>query len=515
MKSFFNIIRYDYAQRTRSYAFLITLCLSLAMAYTFVPEPNANYSTLRIANYLGYYNSAWFGYVTAIMTSIFLSLIGFYLVNSGIKTDVDTKVGQIVAATPIRNLKYLFAKTCSNFLVLLTIMLLVFVMSILLFFLYNAGFPFEFLQFAKPYLLITIPSLCIVSALALAFEVLLGKYSVVQNIGFFIVFIALAMLTPKNDSHFMFDAFGTKIVTHQMEESVRTLLPTNENIGMTIGYVAGNIKETKKFEFTGVDFTPQFIFSRIAWMIASLLLIVVIAPFFHRFNRNTYVLVKSQKNEVKLETSVKEIILSTLPVPEVHYGIIPILKTEFLLLIRQGEKWMWLLNFLGIALLALLPLQTAHQFVLPILWFLQIGRLSELTTKEITYGVHYFAFSSFKPLTRLLLSQVAAGVVFILFLSMPLLARYAWEFNLNALLAIVLGGTGIVLFASALGIITKGKKLFEVLFFMITYANINGIIFMDYFGGFTHPSIYLLKLSLTTVVLAALAFLTRSYQLRS
>ena len=72
MKSFLQIIKYDYLQRTRSYAFLITLYISLAVAYTFVPEPDANYSTIRIGDYLGVYNSAWFGYVTAIMSSIFL-----------------------------------------------------------------------------------------------------------------------------------------------------------------------------------------------------------------------------------------------------------------------------------------------------------------------------------------------------------------------------------------------------------------------------------------------------------
>ncbi len=72
IKSFLTIVKLDYLQRTRSYAFLITPCASLAIFYTFVPNPNANYSTIRIAGHIGYYNSAWFGYVTAIMTSVFL-----------------------------------------------------------------------------------------------------------------------------------------------------------------------------------------------------------------------------------------------------------------------------------------------------------------------------------------------------------------------------------------------------------------------------------------------------------
>lgn len=387
-------------------------------------------------------------------------------------------------------------------------------MSILLFFLFNDGFPFELLQFVKPYLLITIPSLFIVSAIAVAFEVLLGKYSVVQNIGFFVIFIGLATLSQKNDSNFMFDAFGTKIVTHQMEETVRTLIPKNENTNLAIGYVLGNIKDTKKFEFIGVDFPSQFILSRIGWILASLLLISAISPLFHRFNKSTYSRVKNKKNEGKLETPAREVLLSALPVPEVHYGVIPILKTEFLLLIRHGKKWLWLFNFIGMVLLAVLPLQTAHQFVLPILWFFQVGRLSELTTKEVTHGVHYFAFSSFKPLGRLLLSQLVAAVVLIFFLSMPLLVRYAWEADFISLLSIVLGGIGLVLVASTLGIVTGGKKLFEVLFFMITYMNINGIVFMDYFGGLAHNSFYILKLALTAMLLGFFGFLARSYQLR-
>ena len=78
MRPFLTVIILDYVTRVRSYSFLITLCISIAISYTFVPEPNANYSTIRIGEYVGYYNSAWFGYVTAIMTSIFLSLLGFY-----------------------------------------------------------------------------------------------------------------------------------------------------------------------------------------------------------------------------------------------------------------------------------------------------------------------------------------------------------------------------------------------------------------------------------------------------
>lgn len=515
MKSFFSIIKYDYLQRTRSYAFLITLCASLAMGYTFVPEPNANYSTIRIADYLGYYNSAWFGYVTAIMTSIFLSLIGFYLVNSGIKTDVDTRVGQIVASSPIKNFIYLMGKVVSNFLVLLTIVLLVFLMSITLFFLYNDGFPFELLQFVTPYLVLVLPAIFFISVLAVVFEVLMGKYTVVQNIAFFFLFTALAVYTPPMDSHFITDVFGSKTVTQQMQADVQDISGTNVSTSLNIGYVIGNTKESKRFQFDGVDFSAIFIGSRFLWALFGIVLVVLISPFFHRFDQKRWIskkrVVASVIPNVKKE---REILLSALPDAQTNYGILAFIKTEILLLVRHGKKWLWMFNLVGMVLLAFLPLTTAHQFILPMLWFLQVGRLSELNTKEITYRVHYFAFSSYKPMGRLLLSQITAGVILLLFLSVPIIIRYVFVSNFIALTSIVFGGVFITLLAAALGIITRGKKLFEVLFFMIAYANINGIPFLDYFGALSHNSWYVYKLILACLCLGILSVSFRYSQLR-
>ncbi|WP_243456864.1 hypothetical protein [Polaribacter batillariae] len=81
------------------------------------------------------------------------------MINSGIKNDVETKVGQIIAATPTSNFMYLISKTISNFTLLLTIVFIIFIMSIVLFFLYNDGYPFQIVNFIKPYAIITIPAM--------------------------------------------------------------------------------------------------------------------------------------------------------------------------------------------------------------------------------------------------------------------------------------------------------------------------------------------------------------------
>jgi hypothetical protein len=86
--------------------------------------------------------------------------------------------------------------------------------------------------------------------------------------------------------------------------------------------------------------------------------------------------------------------------------------------------------------------------------------------------------------------------------------------NFAGVLAIIFGSIFIVMFAALLGILSKGKKLFEVLFFMITYANINGIAFADYFGGFEHNQLYLIQLAVLALILAIASVLKRKSELK-
>ncbi|PQJ80110.1 hypothetical protein [Polaribacter porphyrae] len=483
MKSFLTIIKLDYLQRTRNYNFLITLCASLAIAYTFVPEPNANYSTIRISDYIGFYNSAWFGYVTAIMSSIFLSLIGFYLVNSGVKNDIETKVGQMIASTQTTNFAYLISKTIGNFLLLLTIVCIIFIMSIVLFFLYNDGYPFQIVDFIKPYLIITVPAMFFVASLAVFFEVILAKYQVLQNVVFFFLFCALIAFTPKNKDEFAFDAFGSKIVMYQLEDTVRTLTNTDKTTSMSIGYVLGNTKKANKFEFNGVQFSSLFLISRFFWILISFGLVFLSSKVFHRFSINKKVKSIKKLKIIDSKIGFKEINLSTLIEAKTNYSIFSLIKTEFLLLVRKGKKWLWFVNISGMILLGFLSLEMAHKIVLPILWFLQVHRISDIATKEKSYNMHLFASSSYKPIQRIFASKIIASLLLMFIISLPLILKYSINFEILNAGFIVLGFVFLTFSSILLGQITKGKKLFEVTFFLVTYANINEIPFFDYFGA--------------------------------
>jgi len=514
MGAFYTIIISDYKQRTRSYAFLVTLAISLYAAYSFVPAPNATYSTVRVGGYIGVQNAAWIGYVTAMMTSVFLCWIGFYLINSGIKKDIDTGVGAIIATTAVNNFSYLLAKTWSNFLVLLTIVGCVFLMAITLFFIRSSGYPFQVSQFILPYLLITIPAIFFTAALAVVAEVFLYRYTILMNVVYFIFFCAVVSLQVTLSSRI--DIIGSKPVFAAMQQTVFEQ-SHDASQAVSMGFMFGSKHHFHYFEFDGIRWTAQAIFSRVVLICFALLLVFISSRFFHRFEIK-------QKFKAKKKSKFPEIVrkaqpshaikLSTLPPIVSAYGIMPFIKTELLMLFRKGPRWLWLINLGGMTALIFAPLTIAHQMILPILWFLQVGRWSDLATKEKTNRIHYFTYASYKPLSRLLPAQIIAGIVLALVLAFPLLLRYLVGMQFLPLLSIIMGGVFIVLFAVVFGILSGGKKLFEILFFAFTYANIEKIPFLDYFGGMNQGINYSLLIAGFVGLFILLSFVLRRIEIR-
>jgi hypothetical protein len=514
MSAFYKIIIYDYKQRTRSYAFLVTLAISLYAAYSFVPAPNAAYSTVRVGGYIGVQNAAWIGYVTAMMTSVFLCWIGFYLVNSGIKKDIDTGVGAIIATTAVSNFSYLLAKTWSNFLVLLSIVGCVFLMAITLFFIRAGGYPFQISRFILPYLLITIPAIFFTAALAVVAEVFLYRYTIVMNVAYFIFFCTVVSLQVTLSSQI--DIIGSKPVFAAMQQTVFQQ-SHDASQAVSMGFLFGSRRHFHYFEFDGINWTAQIIFSRLILVCFALSIVFISSRFFHRFEIKQKFKAKKKANLSEIipnSQPLRDIKLSALPSVTPAYGIMPFIKTELLMLIRKGPRWLWLINLGGMIALVFAPLTIAHQMILPILWFLQVGRWSDLATKEKTNRIHYFTYASYKPLSRLLPAQIIAGIVLALTLAFPLLLRYLVRMQFLPILSIIMGGVFIVLFAVAFGILSGGKKLFEILFFLFTYANIEKIPFLDYFGGMNKGMSYTLLIAGFIGFFALLSFMLRRMEIR-
>jgi hypothetical protein len=235
---------------------------------------------------------------------------------------------------------------------------------------------------------------------------------------------------------------------------------------------------------------------------------------FHRFDvKEKMKSTGKPKALAQTQRAAPALALASLPPITYNYGIGAFIKTELLLLIRKGSRWLWLLNLGMMIALTFTPLEIAHEFLLPILWFLQVNRLSDLTTKEKFHRVHHFAFAAYQPLKRLLPGQLLSGVLLLLALAAPLLVRQMIALHFLTVAGIVAGSVFLVLLAAGLGIVSGGKKLFEVLFFLLTYVNVNRVPFVDYFGF--EASILSVSIVLTlSALLLTLSVAVRSYEIR-
>jgi len=518
MNTYKSIIRADYLQRTRSYAFLITMLVSVCLAYTFVPAAGAKYSTVRIGDFIGENNAAWIGHITAIMASTFLWLLGFYLINNGIKRDKETGVGQIIATTQISNFKYLLAKALSNFFVLLTITIIIMVMALSLVIIRGSNYRFDAMQFFFPYIFTTIPSIFFVSVLAVFAEVVLGRYSNLQNIAFFILFMVIINLinTSSNTNLHWLDVLGTKQLTDGMENVINTHYSKTTEI-VSVGFIFSS-HSTKYFLFDGTHWSAIFILSRLVWTGFAFLLLLIAARLFHRFDVTERVTRKKKKNKIDIietQLPLREIHLSSLPVAATAFGIGQFVKIEFLMLLRKGPKWFWIINLGGFIALSFMPLTIAHQIGLPVLWFLQINRWADLATKEKYNRTHYFTYAAYKPLQRLLTSQIIAGILLATALATPVIIRYAINGEYSAAITIILGAIFIITLSVCSGIISGGKRIFEIIFFMLTYVNISGAPVLDYFGSFNHSVSYITTIVAIICIMLLGAFMFRNYEIRN
>jgi hypothetical protein len=522
----YNIIKADYLQRTRSYAFLITLAITIYGAYSFVPPPTANYTTLTVPGYIGIYNSAWVGYISAMMTTIMVSLWGFFLINSGIQKDVDTEVGLIIATTRITDLSYLLSKFLSNFLVLLSITAITFLVSILMFFVRRDGSPFLFGDFLLPYILFAIPALFFVSALAISAEVFLKNNTILKSITFIFLFgLLLSRINQMEDSNAasLLDVFGIKAMSSSVLHTVNAKYHTNIQ-AFSMGFNFHSHKQVlKTYNWTGISWTWIFLLSRLLWIFLGFAVVYLSSLSFHRFDFKQASRGK-KKSKTKVEALTEDRIysepttinLSKLPKLVPNYGIFPLIKTEFLLLLRRGSKWMWVVvGGLWIAMI-FVELHLAYSILLPIMWFLQVTRWSELATKEKTNRLHYFTYSSYEPLRRMLPAQIIAGTILAIALALPVIVRVGLALDGYAVFNIVNGAVFAVLLAVGLGIVSGGKKLYEVLFFMITYVLVQHGFYVDYLGAFKHDNhgLYIMIMLALNAVLAIMSFTVRQYQAR-
>jgi ABC-type transport system involved in multi-copper enzyme maturation permease subunit len=162
----YHLARADFLERVRRYSFLVTMGFTLYFGYL----ATVGRITLRLGDIRGVYNSAWIGALMALVVTTFLSLAGFYVVKNTIERDRQTRVGQILASTPMSKYLYVTGKWLSNFAVLAVVVAILAVCGIVMQLWLGEDRHVELWKLLAPTLFLALPAMAVVAALAVFFE---------------------------------------------------------------------------------------------------------------------------------------------------------------------------------------------------------------------------------------------------------------------------------------------------------------------------------------------------------
>lgn len=490
MYSIYHLAKADFLERIRSFSFLVVLGACMYLTYTFVPGPKDDYFTVTLGNYRGLYNAAWIGTLVAMMSSVFLTLFGFYLVNSSVSRDYTTGVGQIIATTQVNKMQYLLGKTLSNFMVFLSVTTAVAVMATVMLYLKKEEAGFNLWNLYSPFLWITLPAMFFVAALAVFFECFRKVSRGFINIAYFFLFmIILGNSQSQPDSSLregLSDLFGVDTTFHLMGAELQKEV-NDYNEGYSIGYIQKDgPRELKTFSFKGVSPGPYYLMLRLWWVLISFLLLLAGAFFFRRFDP-TYDPELKQRKKFSLFKAAEGPI-ATVPFPRLTRPLFSLsfprlVKAEWKLMIAGTGRWWWLVNLGLFITVIFVQLETAHGKVLLLLWAWQILLWSSLGSREKQFNTGQVIFSSPNVLTRQLLAGLTATISWALILASPVILRLTMAGETEAVTAIVTSAIFLPVLALFCGIYTGGGKLFQVLYLLMAYSVLQNMPYFDYLGA--------------------------------
>jgi hypothetical protein len=502
-----RLARADLLERTRRTSFLVALLFMMVGGWHFLPAVAAGYVTINLDGYRGLYNSAWVGASMALLTSTFLSLVGFYLVRGTIDRDRRTGVGEILATTPLSRFAYLGARAIGNFVYLALLTLVILVTAVVMQQVRGEVRSVDPVALALPFALVTLPLMALVAAMAVFADATKPLSGTLGNVGWFFFWIAalIAPATLENISSgsappALADPTGFGLLISQMIDGARAHAPDFNGDHITIGV---NITEERleTFPWDGIRWTGAAILGRLAWFGVAAFVVTASVPFFDRFAQGATGPARFRRRKAAVATAAapdapvaidvataaattfRADRLSPVSAAPGGPGLLRLVRAELKLLLFGVNRWWYVGAALLLILGAVLPAE-GRAIVGGIGWIWPLGLWSALGCREALHGTAPLLDSAPRPVTTRLLAQWLAGLAL------------GFVAGGGGLVAALLGGrlleAGAVLvgagFVSALalagGVLSGSRRLFEAVYLLFWYIGpMNRVPALDFSGG--------------------------------
>jgi len=467
----YHLARADFLERVRRYSFLLTLAFAAGLAYL----TYTGAISLQLGEYRGIYNSAWVGSMMTVVTTAFISVSGFYMVKNSIQRDRDTRVGLVLATTPMSKSLYTLGKAISNFAVLAAMVGVLAVAAVFLQLFRAEGAALEPGKLLAPFVWVALPAMAMTAAIAVLFETLPVLRGGAGNV---IYFIAWASYLGASGVAGINEYLGLGFFMREMGGTLKRVDPEyRDSFSLQIGPTA---HATKTFLWNGVDWTPAVLLGRLEWVAIAIGIAWLSALFFHRFDpaREGWRLKKNAPEPAEdrggnvSESEARPAAVSLTPLARTAAGgQFPRMVAAELRLMLKGRSWWW--YGIAAALFALsitIPNVQARQAMAAFACLWPVLIWSQMGAREARDGTEALVFSCAHALDRQLPAVWVAGAMVAIASGGGLAIHLVIEGDLAGLAAWLAGALFVPALALALGVWSGSSRAFEAIYTLWWYV---------------------------------------------
>lgn len=481
LQRFLAILLADLRERTRSarfWAILVGMILAISQCF---PPVDAHYLIVALqGGERGYYSSAWVGMVVAMLFNTLFSLGGFYLVRGTLVRDIDTRVWQLLVATPMTRGGYLLAKWASHMVIFGVIVAVGLGVALVAQWIRAEDRSIDVLELVKPVLLLNLPGLAITSMLAIWFDLLPWLRRTAGNVLFFIVWIAITSVSVAQldnpDSRVVRDGWvsdpnGMIMVGRDFHRVREQQTGAPQAFGYTVGH-AGIKKAPVRFEWKSWPVRAMDVFGRLLWLLLALAGVLAAAPWLDWAAARG---AGSAKARSLAGARLRWLDRLLDRFARGRVGILAVAELKSAL--RRRRVWWWLAALVAFGLQAFgngMAMQTGMLLA----WVLPLDILARSVLQEKEYGTGGLVFAAPDILRRLLAARFAAGFALLLVLTLPGVLRLLATAPIAALAAIAVSAS-IVSWGLCLGALCRQARPFELMLIVAAYLGLQGVPLFD------------------------------------
>jgi hypothetical protein len=445
----------DFRERSRRPAYAVVLLAAVALGALALPAADSHWQIFQLGDYRGRYSSAYAGTVTALAGAVWLSLAGFYVVKSAVALDVDTGVGQILAATPLRRAPYLAGKFAGNLAVLASMTAALAGTALLMQLWRGEDRHVGPVALLAPFVLITLPVLALTAAAAVLFETVPGLRSGTGNIVWLFLWMTGSIGLQSGGG---LDVFGMGHVIASMRADVGDRRPFDFGVGLV-----ERDTPLKVFSWSGSYVDAGFLAQRLVLLAIAVALAVLGALWFHRFDP-----ARAMPGRRAAERPAEPAMRWELPAhrPATPARLAPagfrLVRTSLGVLLAGVSKWWWAGALTVNLIAAVAPAMLLLCWVWPVLLWSRLG------TQDIDVLAAYP-----RRRTRLVATWLAGVLLTALSGAVPLIRQLSTGGTRDAA-AWLAGALFIPALALLVGSLTRSARPFQVIYLLWWYAILNG-----------------------------------------